>query len=183
MIDTNDLYIVNYSHENCTPLENIMRLPREDAFVMANKLSENNAMTTAFYRFADFQNYYPKRLATDQILYNKFVALGGKPRCLHPLSFVLHDSDYLHSWFDKGTVTRIALKQIPAKYISFTYGDSMSTLEKKKPLLMLNKEALLDTVESYKGSLDEYLEEIGREYRYIEVQLWNDEYCQLPDID
>ncbi len=31
MINTNELYIVNYCHPNCRPFQNIMRLPKEQA--------------------------------------------------------------------------------------------------------------------------------------------------------
>lgn len=32
MINIEELFIVNYCHPSCRPLENIMRLPREEAF-------------------------------------------------------------------------------------------------------------------------------------------------------
>lgn len=86
-----DLHIVNYCHLNCTPLQNIMRLPKNEAFALAQKLAAQNKETTAFYRFADFENYYPRRLKTDALLYARFVELGGKPLEQHPLSFVLQE--------------------------------------------------------------------------------------------
>ena len=52
-----DLQIVNYCHRSCTPLLNIMRLPKDEAFALAYKMAEQNKDTTAFYRFADFENY------------------------------------------------------------------------------------------------------------------------------
>lgn len=45
-----DLYIVNYCHPSCTPLLNIMRLPKDEAFALAYKMAEQNKDTTAFYR-------------------------------------------------------------------------------------------------------------------------------------
>lgn len=60
-----DLHIVNYCHPSCTPLLNIMRLPKDEAFALAYKMAGQNKDTTAFYRFADFENYYPRRLQTD----------------------------------------------------------------------------------------------------------------------
>ena len=94
MINEEQLYIVNYCHNNCTPLKNIMRLPKEAAFELAAELAEKNKGSTAFWRFADFSVYYPERLATDKILYERFVALGGRPNNEHPLSFVLQGSEY-----------------------------------------------------------------------------------------
>ena len=126
MISEEQLYIVNYSHKNCTPLKNIMRLPKDEAFALATQLAEENKGSMAFWRFADFAVYYPERLTTDQLLYDQFINLGGKPCVEHPLSFVLQGSDYLDDWFDNGTVTKVLLSKIPSEVISFTLGDSSS---------------------------------------------------------
>ena len=97
-----DLHIVNYCHSSCTPLLNIMRLPKDEAFALAYEMAAQNKETTAFYRFADFENYYPERLKTDTLLCTRFIELGGKPLQEHPLSCVLQGSDYLYEWFDCG---------------------------------------------------------------------------------
>jgi len=125
MIDIDDLNIVNYSHPNTTPLQNICRLPEKEAFALAAEMSQANPDTTAFYRMADFANYYPHRMKVDELLYSQFIALGGKPMEKHPLSFVLHGSQYLHDWFSGGHITKIPLREISAEHISFTLGDSM----------------------------------------------------------
>lgn len=170
-----DLQIVNYCHPSCKPLQNIMRLPKDEAFALAYKMAAQNKNTTAFYRFADFENYYPERLKTDALLYHRFVELGGKPLQKHPLSFVLQDSDYLNAWFDCGIVTKIPLNQIHSDYISFTYGDSQSTLKKYGEITMLTKDMLFKEITDYNGTLEEFLIDITNRYRYIEVQIWNDD--------
>lgn len=176
MINVNDLYIVNYCHVNCIPFQNIMRLPEKKAFAKAKELAELNPETTAFYRFGDFINYYPNRLKVDQLLYDSFIKLGGKPKERHPLSFVLQGSEYLDNWFGNGTVTKIPLVSIPSESISFTYGDSMRKTDK---LPIITKEMLLEEISSYKGSLAEYMNEIEKKYHYVEVQLWDDRYCKF----
>ena len=55
------LVLVNYCHPGCVPLKNIMRLPEAQAFQLAQRLAEEHPETTAFYRFADFANYYALR--------------------------------------------------------------------------------------------------------------------------
>ena len=60
-----NLILVNYCHPDCVPLKNIMRLAKEDAFAMAKKMAAAHPETTAFYRFADFENYYELRLRQD----------------------------------------------------------------------------------------------------------------------
>ena len=88
-----------------------MRLPEKQAFEKAGELARKNPETNAFYRFADFENYYPRRLKADSIIYRLFIELGGKPKEKHPLSFALQDSRYLDNWFGNGIITRIPLKR------------------------------------------------------------------------
>jgi hypothetical protein len=152
-----------------------MRLPKKEAFALAYTMAAQNPDTTAFYRFADFQNYYPQRLETDRKLYESFVSLGGKPKERHPLSFVLQGSDYLNSWFDNGITTKIPLKDLPSEFVSFTYGDSVSTYKRKGTVEIFTKEKLISSIESYSGTLDDFMRDIEEKYHYIEVQIWNDE--------
>ena len=168
-----DMYIVNYCHKSCVPLKNIMRLPKEQAFALAYEMAEKNKNTTAFYRFADFENYYYERLETDELLYKRFLELGGKPAEKHPLSFVLHGSDFLGNWFDNGIVIKIPLRRIPSELISFTYGDSMTVRKMQGNFTMLTKEMLAETAENYNGTTEDFISEINKQYHYIEVQVWD----------
>ena len=93
----------------------------------------------------------------------------------HPLSFVLQGSDYLNGWFDNGIVTKIPLDRITSNHISFTYGDSMTFLEKHSEFTMLTKDMLLKVMSDYDGTLKEFLTNIEKQYPYIEVQVWDDE--------
>ena len=178
-MNVNDLHIVNYCHSSCTPLLNIMRLPKYEAFALAHEMAERNKDTTAFYRFADFENYYPERLKTDKHLYERFIELGGKPVEEHPLSFVLQGSDFLDGWFDRGIVTTIPLSRINADHISFTYGDSMSTLKMNGGFTMLTKDMLFKTISDYDGTLEDFLKYISDKYHYIEVQVWDDDCLKV----
>jgi hypothetical protein len=153
-------------------------------------MANDNPDTTAFYRFADFENYYPRRMKTDEYLYNLFTSLDGKPKEKHPLSFVLQGSDFLDNWFGNGTINKIKLKNIPSRYVSFTLGDSMTVTKKDGlmvneiqhgKLIMYTKEMLFDVLDRYNGTLDEFLNEIKEKHNYIEAQLWNDEYCTMSE--
>lgn len=161
MINLDDLYIVNYCHPNSTPLKNIMRLPKEQAFALARHMANSNKDTTAYGRFADFENYYPLRLQTDNLLYDTFVSLGGNPKSRHPLFFVLHKSDYLEKWYECGASTKMQLKHIPSEFICFTYGDNVSTYSKKGAVQMLTKEEQAQILRSYKGTFEDFVKEIG----------------------
>ncbi len=176
MINAEELYIVNYCHPNCIPLKNIVRLPKEEAFALAGKMAAANAGKTAFGRFEDFENYYPLRIAQDRYLYETFISLGGRPVEEHPLSFVLHGSEYLDEWFDHGIVTKILLCDIPSEYISFTFGDSGAAFQKVGGIEVLTKEMLLKQLWEYSGTLDGFLRDVVRRH-YVEVQVWNDACC------
>ncbi|MDE7395683.1 MAG: hypothetical protein K2M95_06170 [Clostridiales bacterium] len=175
-----DLYIVNYCHKNCTPLQNIMRLPQDQAFDLAREMAAQNQNTTAFYRFADFENYYPRRLQADKLLFDRFTALGGKPKEKHPLSFVLQGSAYLHDWFGGGHITKFKLSPICEDAISFSYGDSMSALQRDGFLTVLTKRILLQAIAGYEGGVEDFLINAEKQYRYIEVQVWDD--ACLPSV-
>jgi len=175
------LYLVNYSHPNCTPLKNIMRLPEEEAFALAARLAAENPDTTAFGRFADFHHYYPRRKETDKQLYEAFVALGGQPAETHPLSFVLEGSEYLDEWFGHGTVTKVPLACIRGEQISFTLGDSMSSLARDGHLTMLTLDMLRTNMTAHPQGAEGYLQDMRAAHHYIEVQLWDDTPCILSE--
>ena len=169
-----DLVLINYCHPDCTPLMNIMRLPKAEAFQLARELAESHPATTAFYRFADFDNYYTLRENQDAYLYSRFVELGGLPLEKHPLSFVIEGSDYLLDWFGNGIVTKLPLKSISPYHISFTIGDSGAEFQKNGRVELLTLDTLRQRINQYDGDFDAFLHATGRQY--IETQLWSDEY-------
>lgn len=158
-----------------------MRLPKNEAFALARDMASRNNNITAFYRFHDFENYYPRRLEADALLYQKFSALGFAPKQRHPLSFVLEGSAYLRNWFDGGGEVRIPLSAIPPHAVSFTFGDSMGVLKRNEPLRLVSKEMLYNELSAYRGTLNEYMRDIAENCYYIEAQIWDDD-CIAPLI-
>lgn len=169
---TEGLFLVHYCHPRCKPFQNILRLPKEEAFALAEKLARENPEDAAFGRFADFANYYPRRLETDAFLYENFLRLGGKPRERHPLSFVLQGSGYLENWFGNGPSYRIRLSEIPPDGVSFTLGDSCAQYERTDAIRQLTLEQLLARMEGF-PNVEAFLEEAAKPYSYIEAQLWD----------
>ncbi|MCI9541828.1 MAG: hypothetical protein HFG39_12445 [Lachnospiraceae bacterium] len=170
----NSLILVHYCHPNCKPFQNIMRLPKEKAFLLAEKLTKENPHTTAFYRFADFENYYLRRLKTDEFLYNNFSSLGGKPKERHPVSFVLQGCDYLDNWFGRGISYKIKLSEICPDSISFSLGDSCAQYERTGKIYQLTEVQLLAQINAFNGGLENFMKYVSGYYSYIEVQLWDD---------
>ena len=169
-----ELVLVNYCYPDCTPLMNIMRLSEAEAFQLAHKLAENHPDTTAFYRFADFNNYYALRKAQDEYLYSRFIELGGSPEEKHPLSFVIENSDYLREWFGNGIETKLLLKNIASYHISFTIGDSGAEFQQNGSVDLLTLDDLKQRIDKHGGDFEVFMHAVGR--HYIEVQLWSDKY-------
>lgn len=178
MINERDLCIVHYSHPDCMPLKNILRLSRDEAFAKAMELSDRHQNSAAFHRFADFERYYPLRCEVDEILRRSFVKLGGDPKEQHPLFFVLQGNAFLKNWFDSGRVTKIPLSIIPSEDISFTFGDSSAVFVRTGKVHVMRKETLLASIRSFPGTLEEYLQEMEDNHHYIEAQLWDDALLQ-----
>ena len=176
-----DLYITNYCDKRCSPMSSITRLPIKDAYSQAEKLSQYTGTSfTSFSRFRDkdFDGYYKKRIRTEEWLYNSFIALGGKPKNIQPLYFVLGESRYLNDWFENGIKTKLLLSDIDSADISFTYGDSMSKMNSEDRMSPFNKESLFNFIYENTYDLSSYLNELDKLNKYIEVQLWNDIYVK-----
>ncbi|MBR4083091.1 MAG: hypothetical protein IKK33_02275 [Lachnospiraceae bacterium] len=170
-----DLMLVNYCHPDCVPMLNIMRLPEEEAYAKAYEMAAQHPETTAFYRFADFENYYPSRMKQDAFLYARFKELGGQPEEEHPLSFVVQGSDYLKEWFANGVETRLPLKDVEPCHISFTIGDSGYDFQQKGSVELLTVDDLYQRMAEYED-FETFLKSTGR--GYVEVQLWSDKYVK-----
>lgn len=171
----NKLTLVHYCHKDCEPFFNIMRLPREEAFALAKKMAAQHPDTTAFGRFADFENYYELRKAQDAFLHAEFLKKGGQPEETHPLSFVIEGSDYLAEWFGFGKEYRLPLDRIAPEHISFTVGDSGSVFQNTGFAEVLTSEELDKRLAKF-NSFEEFLSSTGR--KYIEAQLWSDRYIK-----
>ena len=169
-----NLILVNYCYPDCIPLMNIMRLPQKEAYALASVFAESHPATTAFYRFADFENYYLLREKQDEYLCSKFIELGGLPEENHPLSFVIEGSDYLRDWFGNGIESRLRLSDIQPCDISFTIGDSGAEYQKNGSVELLTLKDLKDKLMEYGNDYDSFIKATGK--HYVEVQLWTDRY-------
>ena len=167
------LFITHYFYPGTDPWKNIMNLPEEETFRVAAELADKHPDTTSFGRFADFVNYYPNRKRADEYVREAFVKLGGKPKLMHPYSFVLGECEYLRKWFDTEDKLVLDLSEIPDDQISFTPGDSCALLQQGIEPAVLTKGMLLEGIRDCGGSVNAFLEKILEGRPYIEVQLWD----------
>lgn len=68
--------------------------------------------------------------------------------------------------------------KIPSEFISFTHGDSTSTLKRAGSIMLMTKDMHIDTISRFDGTIDDYMKEIKDKHYYIEVQLWNND-CNI----
>ena len=155
---------------------NICRLPKDEAFSLAERMAVANPGNTSFSRFANFEKYYSRRMEVDEHLYDLFISLGGKPKETHPLFFVLHGSKSLEKWLGEWTSKKILLKNIPSESISFTLDDSVVSFRENGKATMYTKETLSRVLWEY-DTIEVFLDELTKKHYCIEAQLWNDEYC------
>ena len=167
------LLITHYYYPGTDPRKNIMNLPEEEAFRVAAELAAAHDGKTSFGRFADFENYYPRRKEADAYVRETFIRLGGKPVLQHPYSFALAECEYLRKWFNAEEQIVLDLSDIPDDQVSFTLGDSCAMLIHGSESAVLTKAMLLEGIKACGGSTEEYFNKSLGRYAYVEVQLWD----------
>ena len=95
------------------------------------------------------------------------------------LDFVLEGSSYLDAWFGQGKVLRLPVRCVPEEQISFTLGDSLSTLERHGDFTLLTMADLRSQVAAHPEGAAGFLRDAAREHHYIEAQLWDDAPCRF----
>jgi RimJ/RimL family protein N-acetyltransferase len=177
-----NLYITNYRETGGLPLRNIMRLPKEEAYKVAKKLSENS--TAHNNRYGEyFERYYQKRQHTEERLYRQFLKNGGKPETEHPIYFVLCECDSLQKFYGNEEQIQIPLKDIASEHISFTPRDSMHIKDMGiTEGTVWNKNDFLNMILESGKSVSDFIISLpamyGKPGSYIEVQLWSDRYIE-----
>jgi hypothetical protein len=170
----NKIFIEHYCNPKCTPLESITRLSKDEAFILAGKISKIEGRSSN--RFVNFEKYYIKRIKTEKWLYDTFLSLGGNPNNSHPIYFVLNENNEINEYFGNGTIIKIPLEEINEKDICFTFGDSTAEIDnpnREKPFL---KNELYEHIKFYDNDVNKFLKIIKEKYFYIEAQLWSDKY-------
>ena len=174
-----NLLLVNYCHPDCVPLKNIMRLPKEEAFAMAKKWRRRIQKLRRFIVLLILKIIMICGCGKMNFCIRVLWSWGGEPEENHPLSFVIEGSDYLRDWFGNGTQTKLFLRDIDARHISFTLGDSGAMFQKNGFVELLTLGDLKNRLGEFEGNFDDFLKASG--CHYVEVQLWSDKYCKYVD--
>ena len=112
-------HIIHYSRGE--PFLSITSVPSDELKHLIGKLNETNAWGLS--RFSD-PHYLSQRIQTESQVRDAFIAKGGKPYLTQPIYFFLGNNVRFEE-HKQNKAYKIELQKIPAKAISFTYGDSM----------------------------------------------------------
>ncbi|PCJ58193.1 MAG: hypothetical protein COA79_14330 [Planctomycetota bacterium] len=189
MSDLNNFpeYLTHYYMEGDKPFRSITDLGDEDAKQILQKLNLRHDEGKTLGSFPD--DYLDKRRVVEKELYEKFIKKGGVTTRRHPY-YLWWDGKTIPEQFELKDYTSIKIKlsDFPKESLSFTYPDSMGSINASKNP---------DLAKPYHGivfTYDEILEffktnefptggweKFGKVYfaKAIEVQLWTDK----PIID
>lgn len=115
-------FIVHYSRGE--PFRSMSAVSKDKLAEILEGLNDKNAWGLS--RFSD-PAYLERRLAVEQRIRDEFIAKGGKPVLKHPIYFFLGRNIEFEK-HERNKAYLIHLKDLPNAAVSFTYGDSMFSL-------------------------------------------------------
>lgn len=115
-------FITHYNRS--LPFRSISQVSKENLGEVLSKLNEANAWGVG--RFSD-PEYLPRRLVVEQKLRCEFIAKGGSPVLQHPIYFFLGRNAEFET-HERNRGYKVHLRSLPQGTVSFTYGDSMYSL-------------------------------------------------------
>jgi len=116
-------FIVHYSRGE--PFRSLSGVPDGELSRVVQGLNEANAW--GLVRFSD-PEYLQRRVRVEQRLREEFINKGGHPTLSHPIYFFLgRNAQFEQHERNQGYLVR--LDDLPMGAVSFTYGDSMFSLD------------------------------------------------------
>lgn len=170
------MYITHYCSDKKFLLNKITEYNQEQLKEVAGELCKYNGC--AYERFKNFETYYPQRLITEKWLYVEAKKKGIMPETNSPWYFVLGHSEILSTGFGNFAFKyQLCLEEISIKHISFTLGDSMGVF--KLPDVyrnVYNKDEIICMYKSNDLKNIDTFNLLQEKHKYIEAQLWTDQY-------
>ncbi len=183
-------YIYHYFEKVNGPFLNLSSLSISEATTILKNTNEG-------FNSSRPDNYMELRLAHEKRLKEQFISIGGNPKRNDPFYFTLGPCDWLKSWYVNAGAVRLDLDLfIGSDALSFTYPDSMVSFQlydndklKKYRKNCNGKIYLFDELDSLIKEFGIPTEENWNKIdenthdRYIEVQIWNDEFLAHVNED
>ena len=167
-------FLTHYYEQATGPLCNLSSLPLEQAEHILESIRRDGN------RFASqrSRDYMKTRFTLEDKIRALFQAKGGDPKLARPHYFILGTCPWLKAWYVEGRALRVPLTSVPARCVSFTYGDSFPAMNYNDGKPYRGQVYTLD-------ELDEVIQKhglpqvwnpdgAGGPERYIEAQVWDD---------
>ncbi len=173
------IYLYHYFDKTLGAFKNLSDLSDDEAKAVLMDMRETRPYSQPAQRDIQYMN---RRRHYEQLAYNKFRELGGKPERQNPHYMVVEYCKWLGEWYQNCDFVKIPIENFNKDTISFTYGDMQISLnplseDNSKPYRgrLYTYEQILKVIEEY-GLPQEWNPngELGPE-RYIEAQVWSDE--------
>lgn len=163
-------FIIHYSRGE--PFRSISSVAQEMLPHVLKELNEVN--TWGLSRFSDSE-YLKRRMVVEHAIRKEFIAKGGAPILTHPIYCFLGRNTHFEE-HERNVGYLIHLKDLPIGFVSFTYGDSMFSLN--EDYRQQKGKAYLSELCPRVYRLDELLQIFSHaDYQadtrlHIEAQLW-----------
>lgn len=175
-------YITHYYLPDRRPFLNLSELDDSVLDLVLTELREKHSKGELKRTFPD--SYVEERRKTERHIRQHFVRKGGKPTRSYPHYFVLGESTTLRDMEADLREVRIPLSEVYPKLLSFTWPDSMASLELaedpqlRKPYhgQVFTLQEIAEVVRHHGSPVDGLMRTAQHGYiNYIEAQLWSDE--------
>jgi hypothetical protein len=182
------MILTHYYERGCGPFKSISGLTEDEAKrIMAGI---DKAGTADRRDFGNMQ-YLAMRKEVEAWLRTEFIKKGGRPVRENPHYLVVNRCSWLSEWYREPAEVTIPLSSIDPSAVSFTYPDSMISLQlsqrRDDPVWephmrpwhgqVFTIHEINDVIDKY-GFPDEHLFRTDRAHKfeaYIEAQVWSDE--------
>ena len=124
-------YLTHYYTLGCEPFQSLSALPDEKALPLMAELHERFPDSILYERFNDPAGYLAARRRTESWARDAFIAKGGNPVELYPVTMVFRESPWIvRNSPDRSlhAEVRIPLSRFAEGDVSFTFPDSMVSL-------------------------------------------------------
>lgn len=175
-------YLTHYYIQGRKPFQTISDLSPQELVDVIDNLNKVAASGNSRRLFPDW--YVDERKKIEAYLRCEFIKKGGKPIRDYPLYLCFGSSELFRNVTLNTMEIRVSISDIPDEVISFTFQDSMISMEFKNEyhIKKIYHGEVYTKTEIYKlidkfGFPEDNFEEYKNEkfINYIEAQLWSDE--------
>jgi len=179
-------HLYHYYDKSQPPFRTITALSYEEAAALFRKKQEEDPKSVN----PNIEWFLTRRYEMEKTVWDKFIAIGGKPIRTAPIYCTLGANDNMKTWFGDAAYISMPVRDFDLDTISFTYGDMFTVFN---PALNTGEEwwgqvyryeGILKLIEKYGYPEDPAYDmknwifpkdkPINQYLKYIEAHVWND---------